>query len=296
MTVDRWMGTRLSPSTIQPTTPHNQDHAAVLAETETSRHGTKLEKNSALRSRLHHGGVGSGVKGQDERQTAAPLTPLPTHMPHSALDSAAVVADVKPFTPSKPPHPLHPKPNKILPKSADHFPVCATMVVAILKDIRRQASPSRNRLNFARARRTNPFFLCWIPAKTNYSGPVLAQKTPVFDLFFASFFAHSARQQKNEDHHQLVAPMQPPSIHHLLTVHGSRSTVHGPRSTVHGPRSTVHGPRSTVLAVSLPPLPLCPEKPGCETVKLRTALNGSRINHIGLSENRLHGNAETVSL
>ena len=32
---------------------------------------------AALRSSLHGGRAGSGVKGQDERQKMAPLTPLP---------------------------------------------------------------------------------------------------------------------------------------------------------------------------------------------------------------------------
>jgi len=55
------------------------------------------EKNSALRSRLKLNGVGSGVKGRDERQSTVPLTPLPTPTPHFALDTAAVVRDVKPI-------------------------------------------------------------------------------------------------------------------------------------------------------------------------------------------------------
>ena len=40
-------------------------------------YGTKLRKTSELRSHLHSRGGGNGVKGQDERQKTAPLTPFP---------------------------------------------------------------------------------------------------------------------------------------------------------------------------------------------------------------------------
>jgi hypothetical protein len=52
------------------------------------------EKTFELRSRLKLRGMGSGVKGPDERQKTAPLTPLPTPPPHFALDNADVVRDV----------------------------------------------------------------------------------------------------------------------------------------------------------------------------------------------------------
>jgi hypothetical protein len=45
------------------------------------------EKNSALRSRVNCEGVQTGVKGQDERQKTAPLTPLSTPMRFFALFS-----------------------------------------------------------------------------------------------------------------------------------------------------------------------------------------------------------------
>ena len=53
------------------------------------------EKTPELRSRHQLRGVGSGVKGPDERHKTAPLTPLPTPPPHFALDTANVVRDVK---------------------------------------------------------------------------------------------------------------------------------------------------------------------------------------------------------
>jgi hypothetical protein len=53
------------------------------------------EKEPELRSRLKLAGVGSGVKGRDERQSTAPLTPLPTTTPIFCLDSEDVVRDVK---------------------------------------------------------------------------------------------------------------------------------------------------------------------------------------------------------
>jgi hypothetical protein len=43
------------------------------------------EKNSDLRSRVNCEGVETGVKGQDERQKTAPLTPLSTPMRFLAL-------------------------------------------------------------------------------------------------------------------------------------------------------------------------------------------------------------------
>ena len=52
------------------------------------------EKNSGLRSRPKLTVVGSGLKGPDERQSTAPLTPLPTTTPYFALDTADVVRDV----------------------------------------------------------------------------------------------------------------------------------------------------------------------------------------------------------
>jgi hypothetical protein len=45
------------------------------------------EKNSDLRSRVNCEGVQTGVKGQDERQKTAPLTPLSTPMRFFALFS-----------------------------------------------------------------------------------------------------------------------------------------------------------------------------------------------------------------
>jgi hypothetical protein len=43
------------------------------------------EKNSDLRSRVNCEGVETGVKGRDERQKTAPLTPLSTPMRFFAL-------------------------------------------------------------------------------------------------------------------------------------------------------------------------------------------------------------------
>jgi hypothetical protein len=45
------------------------------------------EKNSDLRSRVNCESVQTGVKGQDERQKTAPLTPLSTPMRFFALFS-----------------------------------------------------------------------------------------------------------------------------------------------------------------------------------------------------------------
>ena len=56
-------------------------------------------KEAALRSRLNPAGVGSGLKGHDERRSAAPLTPLPTQKVKLCLDTADVVRDVKLFAP-----------------------------------------------------------------------------------------------------------------------------------------------------------------------------------------------------
>ncbi len=53
------------------------------------------QKTAALRSRLNPAGVGSGLKGHDERRSAAPLTPLPTQKVKLCLDTADVVRDVK---------------------------------------------------------------------------------------------------------------------------------------------------------------------------------------------------------
>ena len=43
--------------------------------TRFSNYGTKFRKNSDLRSQLKRGAVSGGVKGRDERQKTAPLTP-----------------------------------------------------------------------------------------------------------------------------------------------------------------------------------------------------------------------------
>lgn len=59
-----------------------------LAESELAAMERSSEKNSVLRSRLKLTVVGNGVKGPDERQTTAPLTPLPTTTPYSALDNS----------------------------------------------------------------------------------------------------------------------------------------------------------------------------------------------------------------
>jgi hypothetical protein len=49
------------------------------------------EKNSALRSRVNCEGVETGVKGRDERQKTAPLTPLSTSKRFFALFSRNTV-------------------------------------------------------------------------------------------------------------------------------------------------------------------------------------------------------------
>jgi len=54
-------------------------------------------KEAALRSGLELAGVGTGLKGHDERRSAAPLTPLPTQKVKLCLDTADVVRDVKPL-------------------------------------------------------------------------------------------------------------------------------------------------------------------------------------------------------
>ena|ERR1019366_424507 len=48
---------------------------------------------AALRSSLHDGRAGSGVKGRDERQKMAPLTPLPARSGLVRLDKSDVVID-----------------------------------------------------------------------------------------------------------------------------------------------------------------------------------------------------------
>src|SRR5271170_4818293 len=68
------------------------------------------ERTLELRSQPQLKGVGSGVKGRDERHRTAPLTPLPT--PHFALDNANVVRDVKPPTLPKTTQNLHSKRDK----------------------------------------------------------------------------------------------------------------------------------------------------------------------------------------
>src|ERR1700730_6052876 len=55
------------------------------------------ERTTELRPRPKLTGAESGVKGQDERHSTAPLTPLPTPTSHHALDTANVVRDVKPL-------------------------------------------------------------------------------------------------------------------------------------------------------------------------------------------------------
>jgi len=52
------------------------------------------ERTTELRPRPKLTGAESGVKGQDERHSTAPLTPLPTPTPHFALDTANLVRDV----------------------------------------------------------------------------------------------------------------------------------------------------------------------------------------------------------
>src|SRR5271157_3695229 len=49
--------------------------------------------SAALRSSLHRGRGGSGLKGRDERPRTAPLTPLPARRGLVSLDKAAVVID-----------------------------------------------------------------------------------------------------------------------------------------------------------------------------------------------------------
>jgi hypothetical protein len=59
--------------------------------------GRSSARTPELRPRPKLTGVESGVKGQDERQKTAPLTPLPTPIPHHALDTANAVRDVNPL-------------------------------------------------------------------------------------------------------------------------------------------------------------------------------------------------------
>src|SRR5260370_39270933 len=61
------------------------------------------ERTPELRSRPELMRAESGLKGQDERHSPAPLTPLPTPTPHFALDTANVVRDVKPSIPANDP-------------------------------------------------------------------------------------------------------------------------------------------------------------------------------------------------
>ena len=53
--------------------------------------GTKLRKSSDLRSQIQCDGVSGGVKGRDERQSAAPLTPPLTPTLSYALTTVNVV-------------------------------------------------------------------------------------------------------------------------------------------------------------------------------------------------------------
>src|SRR5260370_23032657 len=82
-------------------TPHDAatDDAAIITPCEPwpdcqhTHQGTKLAKCTALRSSLQLPGERSRVKGQDERQQTAPLTPLARPMPLLALDKLDTVRD-----------------------------------------------------------------------------------------------------------------------------------------------------------------------------------------------------------
>ena len=79
------MGTRV-PWRLEKTTQFNlnQQPRAALAQT---------DKTSELRCQPKLTGVASGVKGQDERQSTVPLTPLSTPAPHHTLDKANVITE-----------------------------------------------------------------------------------------------------------------------------------------------------------------------------------------------------------
>ena len=74
----------------------NEPKIGMQGKTKSSAKNEAQLYSAALRSSLHGGRAGSGVKGRDERQSTAPLTPLPTPAPHFALDLEDIVRDVKP--------------------------------------------------------------------------------------------------------------------------------------------------------------------------------------------------------
>ena len=56
---------------------NNEPKIGMQGKTKSSAKNEAQLYSAALRSSLHGGRAGSGVKGRDERQKMAPLTPLP---------------------------------------------------------------------------------------------------------------------------------------------------------------------------------------------------------------------------